>query len=222
MFYQTGRILRVEVHGTCSRERKREKEIEKTRSIVVHHVLLASSEFHAGARRYREPFILRNSFTSPAAGYRRRFLASLKFNDGAENIHSPRARGNKWFTLATSGRRRNDGRGGRWPGGRTRFKHIRERWCLKNNHAEGVEMEEARQKCEIEKVGAERERGREGGGSGSTTGAINSSGVVVVAIGLTVTTLVLQRGNGSRDGAAISREPRINYPHVKTYYRAHR
>lgn len=63
--------------------------------------------------------------------------------------------------------------------GRTRFKHIRERWCLKNNHAEGVEMVEGRQKCETEKVGAEKERERErerGGGSGSTTGAINSSG----------------------------------------------
>lgn len=90
-------LYTVEVHGTHNRER------EKT--IVVHHVLLASSEFHAGGTvRYRESFITRNSFTT-------RFPASLKFNDGAENIHSPRARGNKWFTLATSGRRRNeDGR----------------------------------------------------------------------------------------------------------------
>lgn len=84
----------------------REKKREET--IVVHHVLLASSEFYAGGTvRYREPFITRNSFTS-------RFPTSLKFNDGAENIHSPRAQGNKWFTLATSGRRRNeDGSGGR-------------------------------------------------------------------------------------------------------------
>lgn len=99
-------------------------------------------------------------FTSPAAGYRRRSPASLKFNDGAENIHSPRARGNKWFTLATSGRRRNeDGRGGRGEGGRTRFKHIRERWCLKNNHAEGGEN--GRREAKV-RDRESRSRGREG------------------------------------------------------------
>lgn len=89
-------------------ERAIEREKEREKTIVVHHVLLASSEFHAGGARLGigEPFITRNSFTS-------RFPTSLKFNDGAENIHSPRAQGNKWFTLATSGRRRNeDGSGG--------------------------------------------------------------------------------------------------------------
>lgn len=54
---------------------EREREREKTLSIVVRHVLLASSEFHIGARRYRELFITRNSFTSPTAGYTRRFPA---------------------------------------------------------------------------------------------------------------------------------------------------
>lgn len=45
---------------------------------------------------------------------------------------APRARGNKWLTLATSERKRSR----RWRGKKkgTEFKHIRERRCLKNNH----------------------------------------------------------------------------------------
>lgn len=60
------------------------------------------------------------------------------------------------------------------------------------------------------------------GWSGSTTGAINSSPPppfpMVVGIGLAVTTLVLQQQQPPRRYCDI--EPRINYPHAKTYYRA--
>lgn len=95
----------------------------------------------------------------------------------------------------------------------TEFKHIRERWCLKNNH--GARKREGRRGC---KRCAREWRGW----SGSTTGAINSSpslpdggryrfscnyfGITAAAAAATIL---------SRDI-----EPRINYPHAKTYYRA--
>lgn len=78
------------------REKERENDCRTPRVIGIVRISRAGGTF-----RNREPFITRNSFTS-------RFPTSLKFNDGAENIHSPRAQGNKWFTLATSGRRRNE------------------------------------------------------------------------------------------------------------------
>lgn len=65
------------------------------------------------------------------------------------------------------------------------------------------------------------EREQRGGGSGSTTGAINSSGGSRYRFNCNYFGIT-EQGNGGRDDAAISREPRINYPHVKTYYRAHR
>lgn len=73
-------------------------------------------------------------------------VGSLKFNDGAKNIHSPRGRGNKWLTLATSGKEKRGG-GGEEERERkgekgTSFKHIRERWCLKNNRARGARNRE--------------------------------------------------------------------------------
>lgn len=187
---------------------------ERTRTIVVHTRVIGIVRIsRAGEREdstYGEPFIPRNIFTSPA----RRCTsvhgapASLKFNDGAENIHSrPRAPGNKWLTLATSERRR--GKKG------TEFKHIRERWCLKNNHGA-----RKRERGEGEQGGRERcSRERRGLGVDDWGNKFFPSLPMVVGIGLAVTTLVLQQQQ-QQPRRSCDIEPRINYPHAKTYYRA--
>lgn len=94
-------------------ERDREDACNSARFSYA-HMLLASSEFRRmhrgtgegggreGVSIYRRAFISRNIFTSPARCTAP--VGSLKFNDGAENIHSPRGRGNKWLTLTTSGK----------------------------------------------------------------------------------------------------------------------
>jgi len=172
-------------------------------------VLLALFEFralgHRGARStYREPFISRNIFTSPARRVHGGSIIEIQRWSGKYTL-VPRARGNKWLTLATSGRwRRKEKKK------ETEFKHIRERRCLKNNH--GARKGKGRR-------GARRREQEQRGSSGSTTGAINSSLslAMVVGIGLAVTTLVLQRRQQPRRCCDI--ESRINYPHAKTYYR---